>query len=130
MRAGHAERGSLFLETKNVVLDENDVKPFNAKPGNYVRTSVTDTGVGMDEKTRKRIFEPFSPPRRWAGALVWVSPQSTELLPAMGVHQRLQPEGPRSNLYDLSARFGKEGRKRKENPGPAAERNRDHPAGG
>ena len=51
--------GSLFLETKNVVLDENDVKPFNAQPGNYVKTSVTDTGVGMDEKTRKRIFEPF-----------------------------------------------------------------------
>jgi two-component system, cell cycle sensor histidine kinase and response regulator CckA len=51
--------GSLFLETKNVVLDENYVRPFNAKPGNYVKTSVTDTGVGMDEKTRKRIFEPF-----------------------------------------------------------------------
>ena len=51
--------GSLILETRNVVFDENDVKPFNAKPGNYVRTSVTDTGVGMDEKTRKRIFEPF-----------------------------------------------------------------------
>jgi len=51
--------GSLFLETKNVVLDENYVKPFNAQPGNYVKTSVTDTGVGMDEKTRKRIFEPF-----------------------------------------------------------------------
>jgi len=51
--------GSLCLETKNVVLDENYVRPFNAKPGNYVKTSVTDTGVGMDEKTRKRIFEPF-----------------------------------------------------------------------
>jgi PAS domain S-box-containing protein len=51
--------GSLFLETKNVVLDENYVRPFNVKPGSYVKTSVTDTGVGMDEKTRKRIFEPF-----------------------------------------------------------------------
>jgi CheY-like chemotaxis protein len=51
--------GSLYLETKNVILDENYVKPLNAKPGNYVKISVTDTGVGMDEKTRKRIFEPF-----------------------------------------------------------------------
>jgi CheY-like chemotaxis protein len=51
--------GTLFLETKNVILDENYVKPFNAKPGNYVKISVTDTGVGMDENTQKRIFEPF-----------------------------------------------------------------------
>jgi signal transduction histidine kinase/ActR/RegA family two-component response regulator len=51
--------GSLFLETKNVVLDEQYRKPFYIKPGNYARISVTDTGVGMDEKTQKRVFEPF-----------------------------------------------------------------------
>jgi PAS domain S-box-containing protein len=51
--------GSLFLETKNVVLDEEYGKPFEIKPGKYVKVSVTDTGVGMDEKTMKRIFEPF-----------------------------------------------------------------------
>jgi two-component system cell cycle sensor histidine kinase/response regulator CckA len=51
--------GTLFLETKNVMLDESYVRPFNARPGNYVKVSVTDTGVGMDDKTLKRIFEPF-----------------------------------------------------------------------
>jgi two-component system, cell cycle sensor histidine kinase and response regulator CckA len=51
--------GSLFLETKNVILDEQYRKPFYIQPGRYARISVTDTGVGMDEKTRKRIFEPF-----------------------------------------------------------------------
>ena len=51
--------GELRLETKNVALDANFVKPFFVKPGKYVKISVTDTGEGMDEKTRQRIFDPF-----------------------------------------------------------------------
>lgn len=53
--------GDLHLETKNMIVDENRFKDFSAQ-GRYVKISVTDTGVGMDEKTRERIFEPFSPP--------------------------------------------------------------------
>ena len=51
--------GDLFIETENCTLDDNFVKPFQVKPGKYVRISVTDTGVGMDEETRHRVFEPF-----------------------------------------------------------------------
>jgi len=51
--------GSLFLETKNIVLGNEYKKPFHVTPGNYVKISVTDTGIGMDNKTIKRIFEPF-----------------------------------------------------------------------
>lgn len=51
--------GHLYLETENIHLDENYVEPFDAEPGPYVRITVTDTGTGMDEKTRQRIFEPF-----------------------------------------------------------------------
>ncbi|MCK5033067.1 MAG: response regulator, partial [Calditrichia bacterium] len=29
------------------------------KPGSYVQLSVTDNGIGMDEETIKKIFEPF-----------------------------------------------------------------------
>jgi PAS domain S-box-containing protein len=53
------EGGDLYLETKNVTLGQDYIKPFWLKPGNYVKISVTDTGVGMDEKTQQRIFEPF-----------------------------------------------------------------------
>ena len=51
--------GDLYLETENVTLDKNYVRPFNAKPGRYVKIMVTDTGVGIDKKTRQRIFDPF-----------------------------------------------------------------------
>ena len=51
--------GDLYLETENVVLDADYVRPHQMEPGNYVKASVTDTGVGMGEKTMERIFEPF-----------------------------------------------------------------------
>jgi len=51
--------GELYLETQNITLDENYVRPFKVKPGPYVKISVTDNGVGMDETTKQRIFEPF-----------------------------------------------------------------------
>ncbi|MCF8145402.1 MAG: PAS domain S-box protein [Deltaproteobacteria bacterium] len=51
--------GDLYLETENVVLDQNDVNALAPVPGRYVKMTVTDTGVGMDQKTLRRIFEPF-----------------------------------------------------------------------
>jgi CheY-like chemotaxis protein len=51
--------GALYLETANIILDEEFVNPFSVKPGRYVKVSITDTGVGMDKKTIKRIFDPF-----------------------------------------------------------------------
>jgi len=51
--------GSIYLETKNVLLDEAYAKLNDVQPGPYVKISVTDTGVGMDDKIKERIFEPF-----------------------------------------------------------------------
>ncbi|HYA15292.1 MAG TPA: PAS domain S-box protein [Syntrophales bacterium] len=51
--------GDLFLETKNIIVDERYEQLYYVKPGKYVKVSITDTGMGMDEKTRQRIFEPF-----------------------------------------------------------------------
>ncbi|HVO65547.1 MAG TPA: PAS domain S-box protein [Syntrophales bacterium] len=51
--------GDLYLETQNVIINGDLKKRFFVKPGKYVKISVTDTGVGMDEKTKERIFEPF-----------------------------------------------------------------------
>ncbi|HEX9020005.1 MAG TPA: PAS domain S-box protein [Nitrospirota bacterium] len=52
--------GYLFIETEAVELDEASAKARDlGKAGAYAVVSVTDSGVGMDEKTRERLFEPF-----------------------------------------------------------------------
>ncbi|MCX5821524.1 MAG: PAS domain S-box protein [Deltaproteobacteria bacterium] len=51
--------GEIHLETENVFLADEETLPFAIRAGRYVKISVTDTGVGMDEKTRERIFDPF-----------------------------------------------------------------------
>jgi CheY-like chemotaxis protein len=51
--------GPLYLQTENTLLQTLDVRPFGLSPGKYVKLSVTDTGVGMDDAVQERIFEPF-----------------------------------------------------------------------
>jgi PAS domain S-box-containing protein len=47
----------LEIETCNCTVTSREHP--RQKPGRYVRVSVIDNGCGMDEETRKHIFEPF-----------------------------------------------------------------------
>jgi two-component system cell cycle sensor histidine kinase/response regulator CckA len=52
--------GKITIETSNVEIDgEYAAKHPGTKSGAHVMLSVTDTGCGMDMKTKARIFEPF-----------------------------------------------------------------------
>jgi CheY-like chemotaxis protein len=52
--------GRITIETKNVELDESYHREHDpVRPGPYVMLSVADTGSGMDEITKARMFEPF-----------------------------------------------------------------------
>jgi two-component system cell cycle sensor histidine kinase/response regulator CckA len=52
--------GKFLLETSNVTLDEAYVCPFaGLKSGDYVMLAISDTGFGMSEEVKARVFEPF-----------------------------------------------------------------------
>jgi len=61
INAMHAieENGQITIETKNIKLDEVDAQQLDLQPGDYVLLSITDTGSGMDDVTKEKIFEPF-----------------------------------------------------------------------
>ena len=56
--------GKIFIETALLNLVEAYCKPYSAQPGQYVNIAITDTGIGMDEQTRQRVFDPFFTTRR------------------------------------------------------------------
>jgi PAS domain S-box-containing protein len=52
--------GRLVIETSNVTLDgEMETSESGIAPGDYVRLSVSDTGIGMTPDVLQRAFEPF-----------------------------------------------------------------------
>ena len=52
--------GQLSLETGTVEVDLATARKHGLdRPGRFARLVVTDTGIGMDERTRARLFEPF-----------------------------------------------------------------------
>jgi two-component system cell cycle sensor histidine kinase/response regulator CckA len=54
------EGGRLVIETAEVELDSLYTHHHpEARPGPYVRLTMSDTGHGMDAETRSHIFEPF-----------------------------------------------------------------------
>lgn len=55
------EGGCIHIQTRNIPMTSHVLKDlkFELKPGDYIETSVSDTGIGMDAETQQRIFDPF-----------------------------------------------------------------------
>jgi len=59
-RDAMAKGGTLTIETGVMEMDSYYLEAHGfGKPGQYAMIAVSDTGAGMDERTRERIFDPF-----------------------------------------------------------------------
>ncbi len=95
--------GTLILKSANIErsgLPQAD-EPSIA-PGRYVRITVQDTGHGMDEATRERLFEPFytTKARRGSGGLGLAAVYGIVRNHGGRIHLESAPgEGTRFDLY-------------------------------
>ena len=52
--------GKIVVSTENASVDKDYCASMpKARIGTFVRLSITDTGIGMDQDTLKQIFTPF-----------------------------------------------------------------------
>ena len=60
VHAMKARGGVLDIKVDSVLVDQKTIEKINnLKVGIYVRIRLSDTGHGMDRRTKDRIFEPF-----------------------------------------------------------------------
>jgi two-component system, cell cycle sensor histidine kinase and response regulator CckA len=61
INAMHAieNNGRLIIQTSNQKINQLDAQSLGLISGDYVLLSVTDTGCGMDDEIREKIFDPF-----------------------------------------------------------------------
>ncbi|QVM99424.1 ATP-binding protein [Pseudomonas rhodesiae] len=56
--------GVIRISGENIILNPNDCVGKSIHPGEYVRLSVADTGVGMSPAIQSKVFEPFFTTKR------------------------------------------------------------------
>nr|MBF0221724.1 HAMP domain-containing protein [Desulfobulbaceae bacterium] len=54
------DKGTISISTEQVTVDEQSCTNHpDARPGDYIKLEISDTGAGIDDDVLPRIFEPF-----------------------------------------------------------------------
>ncbi len=112
--------GSLFIQTENRPLDTKAAQGLDLAPGDYVKITLTDTGQGMDEETRKRVFEPFFTTQRMGRGMGMGLATIQGIIRGYGGWIGLESEkgkGTTFSIYLPAAGKSPEGQKGKDLPG-------------
>jgi len=61
INAMHAIEGNgrLTIQTHNKQIEAMDAQLLNLKPGDYILLKITDSGCGMNDEVKEKIFDPF-----------------------------------------------------------------------
>ncbi len=71
MRSDKREWGgtiTIEISEKNIAKEEEKTETGSLAPGKYCIVRISDTGIGMDKKTRELIFEPFYSTKKGEGS--------------------------------------------------------------
>ena len=51
--------GTVVIQTANIDIDRGKSELWDYPPGKYVKLTVTDNGIGMNESVKRKVFDPF-----------------------------------------------------------------------
>jgi two-component system cell cycle sensor histidine kinase/response regulator CckA len=94
--------GRLVLASASVTIDQaqNDTDP-ELKPGDYAMISVMDSGIGMSEETKSRIFEPFFSTRNLSEAMGLGLATSYGIIKQSGGHITVESQIDRGSVFRI-----------------------------
>lgn len=91
--------GKLVIETGNVEVRTGRAAPAGLPPGDYVRLTVSDDGLGMTSDVQARLFEPFFTTKKAGNGLGLFSVM--RIVRQCGGHVRLRSAVGRGSSFDV-----------------------------
>ena len=102
VNANHAmpRGGRVDLEVERIDIEDHADWP-DVPAGSYARISIADTGIGMDEATRSRVFEPFFTTRKLGHGTGLGLSTVHGIVKQAGGHIRVTSEPGRGSCFEI-----------------------------
>lgn len=93
--------GRLILRINQIELEEDYMRNYEIPvPGKYIELSISDTGTGIDDMTKKQIFEPYFSTKGTMGTGIGLS-TVTEILKQHNAHIEVQSEAHKGTTFRI-----------------------------